>query len=120
MQKCETADIPPFYDEGRDTIKSLHMRAYFDSPRDIGYHTRNVMGLMKYMSTQQQRDDIDNEMFLLKDIVTTAEGGNLFDSEIFLHESCIYMDVLEHLLKEGFLVWECYDSWYAYKEGWTQ
>ena len=42
--------------------------------------------------------------------------GQEYDSEIFFHESCIYMDVLFELLKQGYNVWQCYDCWYTDKE----
>jgi len=58
-------------------------------------------------------------MYLYQTAIMEAEGGRLFDSEIFLHESCIYIDVLYALLEDGFFVWQCYDAFYAKKEGVT-
>ncbi len=59
-------------------------------------------------------------MSIYQEAIIKAEGGRLFDSEIFFHESCIYMDVLLELLQEGYFVWECYDCWYAKKDGVSQ
>lgn len=59
-------------------------------------------------------------MHLLQNAVVSAEGGTLYDNEVFFHESCIYMDVLKELLDNGFRVWQCYDAWYAAKDGITQ
>ena len=63
---------------------------------------------------------VDEVMKKLKVAIEVAEGGNTLDSEVFYHESCIYMDVLKELLDRGFDVWEVYDSWYASKAGCTQ
>ena len=50
-----------------------------------------------------------------------AEGGKLFDNEIFYFESVIYGRVLKRLLDGGFFVWMCYDAFYSTaKDGWDQ
>lgn len=107
------AVMPPF-DKVRTAIKELHMRGYFDGENTIGNHTRRVMAEVK------DKNEVDDEMRLLQKAVTAAEGGHLYGSEIFYHESCIYMEVLGDLLGEGYNVWQCYDAWYAAKEGMTQ
>ena len=114
-----TADTS-FTTELRDAIKSLHMRGYFDTATLIGVHTRNAMQYFKDNSSEEELSEIDNLMITLKKAIQIAEGGNLYDSEIFLHESCIYLDVLNRLLSEGYLVWECYDAFYAKKDGISQ
>lgn len=42
--------------------------------------------------------------------------GKRYGSEIFLHESCIYIDTLECLLDAGFKVAQCYDCFYTDKD----
>ena len=101
-----------FTPETRALIKKLHMRGYFDSVATIGVHTRRAYNISD--------KSIDDEMKRFKVAVEDAEGGNTLDSEVFYHESCIYMDVLKELLDRGFDVWEVYDSWYASKAGCTQ
>ena len=60
-------------------------------------------------------------MKLLRKAVIDAEGGKLYDNEIFYYESVIYGRVLKQLLDEGFFVWMCYDAFYSTsKEGWNQ
>ena len=50
-----------------------------------------------------------------------AEGGKLYDNEIFYAESVVYGRVLKQLLDEGFFVWLCYDAFYSTaKDGWNQ
>lgn len=98
----------------RPAIKKLHMRAYFDKPSTLGVHTRRVM------ATVRDKEVVDVEMRRYQESVIKAEGGKLFGSEVFYHESCIYMDVLKELLDNGYKVWQCYDAFYAFKERVTQ
>lgn len=98
----------------RNAIKKLHMRGYFDRPNLLGVHTRRVMEAV------EDKDVVDNEMKIYQNAIIAAEGGRLYGNEIFLHESCIYMDVLYKLLQDGYEVWQCYDAWYAKKKGISQ
>ncbi len=84
--------------EARPAIKSLHMRCYFDYEGRIGPNTRRAMG------TVTDKTAVDSEMKLLRQAVVDAEGGILYDSEIFYYESVIYGRVLKQLLDEGFFV----------------
>jgi hypothetical protein len=102
------------FEEVRPAIKKLHMRGYFDKPSTLGVHTRRVMANVK------NKEEVDAEMRKYQDAIIAAEGGALYGSEIFYHESCIYMDVLKELLDNGYKVWQCYDAWYAFKERITQ
>lgn len=110
----EGDDLPNDFYAIRETIKSLHMRGYFDSEGRLGVNTRNNMAQV------ENKEAVDEEMRLFKRAIESAEGGHLYDSEIFFHESCIYMDVLYELLSRGFFVWQCYDAFYAKKRGVTQ
>ncbi|MEE1085007.1 MAG: hypothetical protein UH850_14870 [Paludibacteraceae bacterium] len=100
--------------EVRSAIKKLHMRAYFDRPSTLGVHTRRVMANVR------DKEAVDAEMRVYQEAVIKAEGGRLLGSEAFYVESCIYMDVLKQLLNDGYMVWQCYDAFYASKEGITQ
>lgn len=102
------------FEQVRPAIKQLHMRAYFDRPSTLGVHTRRVM------ANVENKEAVDIEMRRYQESVIRAEGGRLFGSSIFFHESCIYMDVLQQLLDEGYKVWQCYDAFYASKEGISQ
>ena len=104
------------FTELREVIKKLHMRRYFDTEKEIRNHTRNAMG----HRAVEDKDEIDAIMKAYQCAVIKAEGGKLYGTEIFLHESCIYLDVLKELLDNGFFCWECYDAFYARKEGVTQ
>lgn len=99
----------------RDAIKALHMRAYFDSGKSMGAHVCRAMG------DYTHAEEVAAEMWLLRFSIIYVEGCALYDSEIFFHESCIYLDVLEELLRMGYFVWLCYDAFYAgAKEGQTE
>jgi len=101
--------------EARQAIKSLHMRCYFDYEGRIGPNTRRAIGPV------EDKDAVDSEMKLLRQAVVEAEGGKLYDNEIFYYESVIYGRVLKQLLDEGFFVWMCYDAFYSTsKKDWNQ
>lgn len=111
----EVPDDAPSFTDARPAIKSLHMRCYFDYEGCIGFHTRRAM------SKVTDKNAVDSEMKLLRQAVIEAEGGKLYDNEIFYYESVIYGRVLKQLLDEGFFVWMCYDAFYSTaKEGWDQ
>jgi len=98
------------FEKVRPAIKKLHMRGYFDRPSTLGVHTRRVMANVK------DKEAVDAEMRIYQNAIIKAEGGSLYGSEIFYHESCIYMEVLKELLDNGYKVWQCYDAFYAHKE----
>lgn len=58
-------------------------------------------------------------MALFKNAVEDEIGPSEY-SEVFFHESNIYMEVTKQLLDEGYFVWQVYDSWYARKDGVSQ
>ena len=111
----EVAPMPEDFIRYRDAIKALHMRAYFDSGKSMGAHVCRAMG------DYTRAEEVATEMRLLRLSIIYVEGCVLYDSEIFFHESCIYLDVLEELLGMGYFVWLCYDAIYAgAKEGQTE
>ena len=111
----EVAPMPEDFIRYRDAIKALHMRAYFDSGKSMGAHVCRALG------DYTRAEEVATEMRLLRLSIIYVEGCVLYDSEIFFHESCIYLDVLEELLGMGYFVWLCYDAFYAgAKEGQTE
>ena len=107
--------MPEDFIHYRDAIKALHMRAYFDSGKSMGAHVCRAMG------DYTRAEEVAAEMRLLRLSIIYVEGCVLYDSEIFFHESCIYLDVLEELLGMGYFVWLCYDAFYAgAREGQTE
>jgi len=90
------------------------MSGYFDTENML---SKNTFWKMHHDGNY---DEVISVMESFKDAVEKAEGGVLYSNEVFYHESCIYLDVLKHLLDDGFFVWEVYDEWFARQEGWTQ
>ena len=99
------------FSEVREAIKGLHMRGYFDNETMMAVHISNKVKL--------NYDSVKDEMSKYRQAIISAEGGNTFGSEVFFHESCIYLDVLYELLKKGFDVLQIYDAFYSKKEGMT-
>ena len=97
------------FSEVREAIKGLHMRGYFDNETMTAVHINNQIKL--------NYDNVKEEMSKYRQAIVSAEGGNTFGSEVFFHESCIYLDVLYELLKKGFDVLQIYDAFYSKKEG---
>ena len=95
--------------EIRDAIKTLHMRAYFDSgDKSVGHHT--------WMSMDQdgiERQDVCDKMSEFREAIIKAEGGKLYGSDIFYVESCVYLMTLYDLLCSGHRVWQVYDCFYS-------
>lgn len=93
----------------RETIKKLHMRAYFESGDKLtGHHT--------WLSMNQdniKREDVCEKMTEFRNAIIKAEGGKLYGSDIFYVESCVYLMTLYDLLSSGHRVWQVYDCFYS-------
>lgn len=115
IQKCPE-ETDEWNKETRDAFKSLHMRGYFDTENMIGAHIkREISKKVEHYN----RDDwtwVDSLMRSYKRAIDETVGGLDYDSEIFLHESCIYIDVLFELLKRGYKVFQVYDGFYTDRE----
>jgi len=97
--------------ENRKIFKDLHMRGYFDTPNMIAAHIKREISLrIDYKKEDWLR--LDNAMKCYKQAIEDTVG-KLYDSEIFFHESCIYMDVLAELLNRGVNVLQIYDGFYT-------
>lgn len=99
----------------REAVKKLFMSVYFDetSDKNIGNH------LIYKMKDKSDRRGVYDQIAYLKQATINVLGESDF-SEIFFHESNIYMEVLNELLEQGFFVWQVYDCWFAHKDGVTQ
>jgi hypothetical protein len=115
------------YDENKAAYKSLAMYLYFDDSISRIYEsikwrymTKESLGLPENMCTflpgwdkEKVIDEINRKQRLMMSVI-----GNLYGSKVFLHESCIYLDVTKKLLESGAKVLTCYDEWYwAYPDG---
>lgn len=95
-------------DEERSWYKAIFMKLYFDRPNSILNHLRDKVEtcLRKYGKTGLQ--PIVNN---LVDDVYKFTGKSL-DSEVFLHESLIYIDLVCELLDAGYQCVQIYDGFY--------
>jgi hypothetical protein len=95
----------------RNIFKSFHMAAYFDKASTLAGHIkRRISFKSEYKSSEWI--SLDGVMTQYKKSVEQALGYKLYDSEVFFHESCIYMDVLKTLLNKGYFIWQQYDGFY--------
>lgn len=101
--------------ETREVFKSFHMRGYFDSYAMLAAHTKRAIS-MKCEYKRSDWSDLDYVMKAYKDAISETVGELKYDSEIFFHESCMYLDVLKSLLDDGFDVLQIYDGFYTDKE----
>ena len=99
--------------EQRDQYKLFAMKLYFDkSIKKLRHHT--VMGRDRTVLNMTD-DDLEMTLEEMKKNMTDVIGET-YDSEIFLHESCIYMDLCKELLERGFKVVQVYDGFYVNKD----
>ena len=96
----------------RDEYKAIAMSLYFE--RTIGTLSSHLCAkaesLRRYdtLILKLVLGDMQRKMF---DVI-----GRGYDSEIFLHESCIYMELQKALLERGFDVTVVYDGFYVEKQ----
>ena len=103
--------------DDRDIFKKIAMRLYFGGINQLGVQVENrfkeiskeLGGNYDYDCDRAGRiQDIMREQKL-----TAVENiGGFFDSEIFLHESCIYLNVYRDILRSGVRCSQVYDSFY--------
>ena len=93
----------------REAIKKLFFRVYFDSTDNkLGYHTWDKM-----IQEGMDKDSVYDDMKNLRRAVEKVLGEKRYDNFIFYVESCIYIDTLHTLLKQGYKVWLVYDCFYG-------
>ena len=86
----------------KEEIKPLALRLYFDRPEQMTNH------LLR--NNREEYEEAERMLFKLRNAMQKVIG-RFYDNEIFLVESCVYLDVLSELLKDG-LAWMVYDCWY--------
>jgi hypothetical protein len=102
-------------EETRKVFKSFHMNGYFDTEAKMSAHLKRQVS-MKTNYKKEEWADVDYVMKSYRNAIENTVGQLKYDSEIFFHESCIYLDVTFALLKRGVNVWQQYDCWYTDKE----
>ncbi len=100
-----------FTKERRNAIKELHMSMYFDESSDkktsgnVLYRMKNKDGVVK--------EESDEVISKLREVVIKTEGGILYGSETFYVESCVYLMILHDLLSVGMMTCLVYDCFYS-------
>ena len=103
--------------DDRDIFKKIAMRLYFGGINQLGVQVENRF---KEMSKELGGNyDYDGgrarriQDIMCEQKLTAVENiGGFFDSEIFLHESCIYLNVYRDIVKSGIRCSQVYDSFY--------
>jgi hypothetical protein len=110
----------------REYFKDMFMRVAFDkSPAKMASNVKGVWNNTEVRSrlTEEQFEEYNNEMKRIAKEYFTAYlaaakkvlGGNL-DTELFLHESCIYLLVAKKIREMGIKLVQVYDGFYTDKK----
>lgn len=114
MKLCPSEQLE-WNDETRKIFKSFHMNGYFDTEAKLSAHLKRQVS-MKVKYNKEEWQDLDYVMKSYRESIIQTVGELKYDSEVFFHESCIYLDVTNELLSRGYDVWQQYDCWYTDKE----
>ena len=113
-----------FSKETRTLFKSMFMKGYFDkSVSTITNHViSSVLGPCNGLSDEDYEEYKDKCTKYTKVIMTAYVAairetlGDTYDSEIFLHESCIYLQVAKIIRERGIKLVQIYDGFYTDKK----
>lgn len=96
-------------EDKRKMMKTIFMHLFFDrSVAEVIHHLNYVYDTDRFSSMK-------TELYELKELTDQYCGKN-DNTEVFLHESCIYMDVYKELLSRGIHCIQVYDAFYMAKE----
>ena len=107
----------PWDSRQRAAIKDIFVRVYFE--RSVATATNNALINIKNRGQSIDKEELSNYLSNINKAITSCFGKSL-GSEIFFHESNVYILALEQLLNDGFDVVTCFDSFYAHKKGVSQ
>ena len=100
----------------RQLVKEFMMRCYFDTSRKTAVKHCKDDYLKKHYKAYDDAETYSNMCGVLYDSMRNILGET-YDSEIFLHESCIMIDVMwELIVHRGCKVFSVYDGLYFDKE----
>lgn len=119
LRISELKQKPEWNEEQRQICKYGFMDCFFDTTLDsIVNHT--FFALKKNgFGKPFTEDAVKHEYGMYLQAVESVCGKSI-GSEIFFHESNIYIEVLKTILEDGFDCVTCYDCFYASKKGVTQ
>ena len=98
--------------EARDNFKKICMLVYFNQS-DL-MTVKSIMNPTNEVTIPEEWNK-DDTLAFVKDLRETMHKliGKFYGSEIFVHEGCVYMDVLDGLQKLGMDAVEIYDCFYV-------
>lgn len=96
----------------RNAFKSLCMPMFFE--KSDATYLRNILNKIESFrnASRFRKKAIVDKLLSYRHRMFEVLGPS-FKSEIFLHESCIYMHTLYELVKQGWQVAQVYDGFYA-------
>ena len=105
----------------REVFKKIAMRLYFGGINQLGVQVENRF---KEISKELGRNYVYDgdrarriqDIMCEQKLIAVENIGGFFDSEIFLHESCIYLNIYRDIVNQGIRCSQVYDSFY-YKAG---
>ena len=103
--------------EDREIFKKIAMRLYFGGVNQLGVQVENkfkeiASKLGEKYTYDRSRAKLIQEIMSDQKLLAVEQIGGLFDSEIFLHESCIYLNIYKDIVDSGIRCTQIYDSFY--------
>ena len=103
--------------EDRDIFKKIAMRLYFGGINQLGVQVENKFKeiankLGKKYTYDHARARCIQDIMSDHKLLAVEKIGGFFDSEIFLHESCIYLNIYKDIVDSGIRCTQIYDSFY--------
>ena len=92
--------------EDRDLFKKIAMRLYFGGINQLGVQVENKFKeiankLCEEYVYDHARANCIQDVMSDKKLLAIEQIGGFFDSEIFLHESCIYLNIYKNIVDLG-------------------
>ena len=103
--------------EQRALFKSIAMRLYFGGINQLGVQVENKIreiaeALGEKYEYSSWRKDAFSDILAEEKLIACRNIGAFYDSEIFLHESCIYLKMFKHAIDRRIDIIQVYDSFY--------
>ena len=104
-------------DDDRDIFKKIAMRLYFGGVNQLGVQVENKFKEIANKLGENYAYDHERARFIQdtmseQKLIAIEKIGGFFDSEIFLHESCIYLNIYKDIVDSGVRCTQIYDSFY--------
>ena len=113
-----------FSKDTRTLFKSMFMKGYFDKSVStiVNHVISSVLGPCTGLSDEDYEEYKDKCTNYTKAVMIAYVSaiketiGQTYDSEIFLHESCIYLEVAKIIRERGIKLVQIYDGFYTDKK----